>query len=261
VGILQHVVISGASSGLGSALAQAYSRAGNRLTLFGRDPERLAAVAEACRGQASAVVTVACDVTDSREMQARLAQADGERPVDILIANAGIGGREVLAPAYGESPQLARSILDINTLGVVNTVSPLLEAFAKRRRGHVVIISSVMAFQGLAEAPVYAASKAAVRTYGQGLRRLLAAHDIHVTVVCPGFIATPMSQSLPFEGPFMVSAEAAARRIVKGVARREREIVFPWQLKLLAGAAALLPHSIFDGILAAGRALSRPRSQ
>ena len=256
MGNLQHVVITGASSGLGSALAQIYARDGGHLTLFGRHAPRLAAVAQSCRAKGSVVASIICDVTDSLQMQQSLTAADSARPIDLLIANAGIGGRAVMAPASGEGAQLARSILEINTLGVVNTVAPLLERFTQRRHGHVVIVSSVMAYQGLAEAPIYAASKAAIRTYGQGLRRLLAPQNVDVTIVCPGFIATPMSHSLPFAGPFMVSAEAAARRIANGIARREREIVFPWQMRALATAANLLPAPVFDRILAAGKALT-----
>ena len=254
--VLRHVVITGASSGLGAALASYYAERGAALTLLGRDEARLARVAGSCRVAGGPVRSHVCDVTDAAGLLATLRSADDDRPIDIVVANAGIGGGAVLAPSTGETPALARSIIDVNTLGVVNTVSPLIERFLARRRGHIVIVSSVMAYQGLAEAPVYAASKAAARIYGQGLRRLLGEHGVTVTVACPGFVATPMSATLPFTGPFMVTAEEAARRIAAAVDRGRAETVFPWQMRALATAAQILPPRLVDRILAAGKAMT-----
>ena len=182
--------------------------------------------------------------------------ADERRPVDIVIANAGIGGRQVLAPRAGEPVELVRKIFDVNTFGVVNTLNPLLDRFIDRQSGHVVIVGSIAAHIGVAQAPAYSASKAAVRLYGESLRRLLMPHGVYVTNVSPGFVDTPMSNSLPFNRPFCLSPENAAKRIAQGILRRDREIIFPWQARLAVALSALVPTSLVDmAISAAARRL------
>ena len=249
---LPHVVITGASSGLGAALARQFARMGYALSLFGRDVTRLSAIAEACRETAGRVATFSHDVTDAAAMSGALSAIDSTTPIDILIANAGLGGNEVLAPPSGEPPDLARRIADVNLLGVINTVAPLTASLTARGRAHIVIIGSMAGVQGLAESPVYSASKAAVRTYGEGLRRLLAPRGVRVTVVVPGFITTPMSQSLRMRRPFEWTAERAATRIIRGIGRNEAEITFPWQLRAAGKVIGWLPRRLRDRALALG---------
>lgn len=256
--MVRHVVITGASSGLGAALARAYARDGAVLTLSGRHAARLEAVASECRDLGAEVATATCDVVDQDAMAGMLDAAERRQPVDIVIANAGIGGAAVLAPSIGEPGSLAREIVMVNTVGAINSVTPLLAAFVARQRGHVVLISSVAAFEGLAESPVYSASKAAVRTYGHGLRRRLHGSGVAVTVITAGFIATPMSASLPFSTPFIIDAEAAASLIQRAIERRARELVFPWQYRLTAALSTLLPASAVDALLRMGRAWIKP---
>jgi short-subunit dehydrogenase len=246
---LAHIAITGASSGLGAALARHYGKSGAHLLLFGRDSDRLARIAGVCRANGADVKTVACSVTDAPSMDAALRQAHADRPLDLLIANAGIGGAAVLAKGAGEDGALARMILDVNTVGVINTVTPLLEPFAAQRRGHIVIISSVAAFHGLAEAPAYCASKAAIRLYGEGLRRRLGPLGVDVTVVAPGFVETPMSASLPHATPFACTADRAAQLIARAIRRRRSEYVFPWQMKIVTALVNLLPPRLADGLM------------
>ena len=248
-----HVVITGASSGLGAALARQFAPMGYALSLFGRDVTRLAAIADACRTTAGPVEIFSHDVTDTAAMSTALSALDSRLPVDIVIANAGLGGGEALAPPAGEPLDLARRIADVNLFGVINTVACLTGSLTARGKGHIVIIGSMAGLHGLAESPVYSASKAAVRIYGEGLRRLLAPKGVRVTVVVPGFVATPMSQSLPFRGPFEWTADRAAARIVGGIERNEAEIVFPWQLHLLGRAIGWLPLRLRDRALSLGR--------
>lgn len=248
-----HVVITGASSGLGAALARQFARMGYALSLFGRDVARLSQIAEACRPTAGPVEIFSHDVTDAAAMSAALSTLDSRRPVDILIANAGIGGIHALAPPAGEPLDLARRIADVNLFGVINTVASLTGCMTRRGKGQIVIIGSMAGLQGHAESPVYSASKAAVHVYGEGLRRLLAPKGVRVTVVVPGFVSTPMSQSLPFRGPFEWTAERAAERIAAGIELNKAMIVFPWQLHLAGRAIGWLPRPLRDRALALGR--------
>lgn len=246
----QHVLITGASSGIGAALARAYARTGVRLSLTARDAARLEEVAAQCRAAGAEASWQAIDIVDSGSLSRWILDCDTREPVDMVIANAGLGGERVIARGAGESLSVAHDIIATNIQGVANTVIPLLSRFVARRKGHVVIMSSLAAFIGLPQAPLYSASKAAIRIYGQGLRRLLAPSRIDVTVVCPGFVDTPMSASVPGERPFLWDTERAARRIVTGLARREREIKFPWPLAVLTMIANLMPESLLDSTLA-----------
>lgn len=256
---LTHYLITGASSGLGSALAIYLAARHHPLTLLGRNSEVLRSVADDCRGLGAPVEELCCDVRDVKSMDQGLLGADDRLCVDVVIANAGIGGSAVLASAQGEAASLAREVMDVNLGGTINTVTPLMDRFVARGTGRFVVVSSMAAFEGLAEAPAYAASKAAVRIYGHGLRRLLAPHGVAVTVVTPGFVETPMSASLPFKNPFEWSAKRAAERIVAGIERDEAEIAFPWQLRLGVAVAGYLPVSIVDKMLVHARNRLEPR--
>ena len=245
----RHVAITGASSGVGAALARVLSSHRSVLLLIGRNETRLASVAAECTAAGATVQVAICDVTNQEALATCLLGADSRLPIDVVIANAGIGGEDAMAPACGESAAQARSIFETNTMGVIHTCAPLLDRMVRRRSGHLVIVSSIMAYRGLADAPVYAASKAAARVYGQGLSALLAPHGVKVLVACPGFVDTPMSRSLPFKKPFMVTAERAAERILSAVSSGRREIAFPWQLSLATRAANFFPARIVDPVL------------
>jgi short-subunit dehydrogenase len=245
-----HVAITGASSGLGAALAHAYSRPGMLLSLSGRNRERLGDVAARCEAAGAEVRTAICDVTDAEKMAAWLAGADDVRPLDIVYANAGVGGRIAVAPVDGETNEIAHRILATNTIGVINTATPVLPRFAARRSGHFVVISSLAGLLGLPHSPAYCASKAAARVYAEGLRRLMRRHGVRVTIVNAGYIDTPMSRSLPFPGTLTWSAERAAQAIRSAVERNKGEYTFPWPLWLGLATMRLLPNRLVDAILA-----------
>lgn len=249
-----HIVITGASSGIGAALARVYSGAGQRLSLIARDQRRLDAVAAASRASGAAVDTYVVDVTDASAVEQALMSCDQRQPVDLLIANAGIGGDASLAPDCGEPGSLARQILTTNTLGVVNTVTPLLPLLLGRRRGQIAIVSSLAGLVGLPACPAYSASKAAIIAYGAALRALAAPSGVRVSVICPGFVDTPMSASLPFRPPFQWPADRAALYIAHALARGRREILFPWPLALAVRLLGLLPAALVDRILMLARA-------
>ena len=178
----QHVLITGASSGIGAALARRLAAPGRRLTLLGRDPTRLAAVAE---GLAGMLETVSADVCDQTAMAEVIEAAFATAPVDLLIANAGISGGD------------PRTLMAVNVQGILNTVEPALPSLRAQGHGQLAVMSSLAGFRGLPNAPAYCASKAAVRVYGEGLRARLRPHGIKVSVICPGFVATPLELVTP----------------------------------------------------------------
>ena len=249
----EHVVITGASSGIGAALARVYSAPGRRLSLIARDQARLDAAAHEGRRRGADVDIHIADVTDATAIEHVLLTCDLQQSVDLLVANAGIGGRASLAPDCGESGHIAREILATNTLGVINTVTPLLPRFAARRRGQIAIMSSLAGLLGLPACPAYSASKAAIRAYGAALRGLVAPSGVRVSVVCPGFVDTPMSASLPFRPPFLWTADRAALYVARALARGRREILFPWPLAIAVRTLGILPVALADRILMLAR--------
>lgn len=246
----RHVTITGASSGLGAALARHYAAPGTMLSLSGRHRERLDAVAEACREAGATVDAAIVDVTDSQAMVDWLTARDEAHPMDLVVANAGIGGTGALAAPHGEELEAARRIVEVNLLGVFHTVAPLAPRLTARGRGHFVIVSSMASLIALPQSPAYCASKAAVTSYGEAMRRLLGPAGVKVTVVHPGFVDTPMSASLPYDRPLLWTAERAAERIARGVERGRVEIAFPRRFRLALQLTRILPARWVDAVLA-----------
>ncbi len=243
----QAILITGASSGIGEALARLYAGRGRFLALTGRDRARLDAVAEACRAMGSEVDAAAVDVADRDAMRRWTEAADRRRPLDLVIANAGIsagtGGR-------GESEAQCRDIFAVNLAGVLNTVWPAIDAMRGRRRGQIAIVSSIAAFRGISGTPAYSASKAAVKAYGEALRGWLGKDGIRVSVVCPGFVRSRMTATNKFPMPMIMDADKAARIIAKGLARDKARIAFPWPMYALAWLLGALPPAWTDPIVA-----------
>ena len=239
------VVITGASSGLGASLAALYAAPGVALGLTGRSPERLAAIAERCAAAGAAVRSEALDVADASAMSDWLAGFDRDHPVDLIVANAGIsaGPRD---DEPGESAAMSLGQIGVNLLGAVHTVAPLLPAMCARRRGRVVVIASVAGLRGLPYSPGYCASKAGVRAYGEALRPRLSRHGVGVTVVCPGFFASRMTDRWQGPTPFMASGEAAARRVKRGIDRGRGRVYFPWPLVFGMRFCDIAPAPIGD---------------
>jgi short-subunit dehydrogenase len=241
----RHVLITGASSGLGAALACAYAAPGRTLTLIGRDPVRLAAVADDCRGSSATVLTVLADVADPSAMERAVGDAEAARPLDLVIANAGISGGD-----GSDATLRAQQILRVNVEGVVNTVEPALPTMIKRGRGQLALMSSLAGFRGMPSAPAYCASKAAVRVYGEALRARLRAHGVRVAILCPGFVETPLTARNPFPMPLIMPAGRAAARIKLGLDAGRTMIAFPRRYRLALGLLGLLPARLTDPWLA-----------
>jgi short-subunit dehydrogenase len=234
------ILITGASSGIGHSLAMVYSRPGATLALSGRDRARLDAVAEACRGRGATVVADLVDLCDRVAMRAWTESADDRAPLDVAIANAGIAaGLEEDVSDFATT----RRILEVNIMGTLNTLEPVLDRMRARRSGHVVLMGSFAAFRGIPGSQGYSASKAALKALAEGLRPQLADCGIGISLVMPGFVRTPMNEGRGFPTPLRIEAERAALIIQRGVARGRFRIDFPqallWGSRLLALAPPL----------------------
>jgi short-subunit dehydrogenase len=240
------ILITGASSGLGAALARHYAAAGMRLVLTGRNASRLAAIADTCRNAGADAEAAAVDVVDREAMAALIAAADRAMPLDLVIANAGVSAGTLGGP---ESADQVRRIIAVNVDGVVNTVQPAIEAMRPRRRGQIAIMSSLAAWRGFPGAPAYCGSKAAVKIWGEALRGNLHPDGIGVSVICPGYVETAMTASNDFWMPMLMSAEKAARIIARGLARNRARIAFPWPLYAAVALIGLLPPALIDPLM------------
>lgn len=241
----RRILITGASSGIGEALAHAYAGPGVFLALVGRDAARLGGVGEACGARGAAVALHAGDVTDAAALARWILDLDREHPLDLAIANAGMSAG---TGGGHEAPEQTRRLVAVNVDGVVNTIAPLIAPMIRRRRGQIALMSSLAAFRGFPGAPTYCATKAWVRIWGEALRAELVPEGVEVSVICPGFVDTRMTQANRFHMPLLMSAERAAAIIVRGLARNRGLIAFPWRmyagLRLFTALPALLTGAL-----------------
>lgn len=240
------IVITGASSGIGRALALELAAPGITLGLLGRQESRLNKVAALCRAMGAITETGQIDVADSAGLIIWFKNFDEDHQIDWVLANAGvtesIGFDNSLEPL-----SKANELLASNLNGVLNTVYAVLPLLRERGKGQLGLMSSLAAWRGMAITPVYSASKAGVKAYGEALRDLLAPEGVGVSVICPGFVDTPMSNCFPGHRPAMISAELAATKIVAGMSANKAYVGFPVSFMLGLRLLNLLPFD-FGGI-------------
>jgi short-subunit dehydrogenase len=235
------IVLTGASSGIGEALALDYAGPGVALALTGRDAERLETVAAGCRAKGATVVAETIDVTDRERLLPWLTAFDQAHPVDLVLANAGISIDKDNSSLDDFS--IIRKTLDVNINGVLNTVEPLLGPMIARKRGQIGIVSSLAGFIGLPYSASYNASKAAVRVWGESIRYVLKKDGIGVSVICPGFVVSRITADAPFPMPFMMTASRASSIIRRGLAANKPRIAFPIGTKAGVWLGSVLPGS------------------
>lgn len=247
------VVITGASSGIGSALAHAYAARGATLGLIARREQALIRLAGSL---ATPVRTYALDVRDAPGLRAAGSDFIARYGCpDIVIANAGVS-----AGTYTECPEdheVFREVMDVNVGGLVSTFQPFIAPMRSAGCGTLVGIASVAGYRGLPGAEAYCASKAGAIAYLESLRVRLRPDGIAVVTVCPGYVDTPMTEGNPYPMPFMLSAPAAARKIIAIVDRRASYTVIPWPMAIVARLLRLVPNRLFDAALA--QAPHKPR--
>lgn len=224
-------------------MALHYAASGRVLGLLGRDDARLEAVAAECRRRGADVHLGAIDIRRREDVMAWIEAFDRSAPVELLVASAGVMHG---TPPDGEIElsDAAHELIETNVLGVLNSVQPLLPVMMARRSGRIAIISSIAGFVPLPDAPSYAASKSAVMNYGLSLRAVLAPYGVGVSVICPGYVDTPMMHRELGAKPSVMRAEKAAALIARRVARNHALIVFPFFFGWITRLSGLLPDRI-----------------
>ncbi|HEY8353486.1 MAG TPA: SDR family oxidoreductase [Methylophilaceae bacterium] len=237
--------ITGASSGIGAALARHYAAQGASLGLVARRGELLQELAESLD---TPVATYVADVRDADAMAAAAHDFMQRFGVpDIIIANAGVS-RGTLTEIRADTAAF-KAIMDINVLGLLHTFQPFIASMRQRGNGSLVGIASIAGIRGLPGAGAYSASKAAAISYLESLRVEMRPYGIHVTTIAPGYIRTPMTDVNTYAMPFLMDADAAAARMVKAIDARRRFFVVPWQMGWLARLMRLIPPFLWDWVM------------
>jgi len=249
------VFLTGASSGIGEALARHYAARGAKLGLVARRADLLESLRESLPPGAE---TYTADVRDLAALKAAAADFVAKHGVpDLVIANAGVSHGTLTE--YADDIDVFRQIMDINVIGMVNTFHPFVAAMRAAGRGTLAGVASVAGYRGLPGAGAYSASKAAAIRYLESLRVEMRGTGVRVATVCPGYIATSMTERNPYPMPFIISADEFARRFALAIDGGKNYTVIPWQMGLIAKLLTVLPNALFDAAFAkAGR---KPRKQ
>jgi short-subunit dehydrogenase len=242
-----HVLITGASSGIGRALALEFALQGHPVGLVARRAEALETLAEEVRSAGGQAAVAAADVGSETALNAAVASLETALgPVEILVANAGIS-RKVTASRLNLA-DLAL-VMDVNYLGAVRAVAAVLPGMLERGRGQLVVVSSVAAFRGLPGSGAYSASKAAISNFWEALRGEVREAGIACTTIHPGYIDTPLTRKNKYPMPFLVDVNVAARKMVRGILARKRQVNLPWKMIALMTLVRHLPDWIYDRIM------------
>jgi len=240
------VMITGASSGIGRGLAVELARHGATIGLVARRAEVLEEVIREIQSAGGNAVALPGDVQDAASM---LSAADklsvDVGPIDILIANAGIGPTRDAAKI--DAAEIA-NVINVNVIGAANSAAAVVPAMVKRGSGQLVIISSLAAYRGLPKSAAYCASKAAVSAFFESLRLDLGPKGIDVTIIHPGFIKTPLTAGRDAQMPFLMELDAAVRKMAWAIEKRRKRYSFPWQLATIVRAGMIMPIWMYDQI-------------
>ncbi len=248
------VFLTGASSGIGEALALEIAKRGATLGLLARRGDLLKSLAEKCSHNGGRASYYAVDVTDAEAVSeaAKILHKEFGK-IDILIANAGIGGNN--EQTRNLQPEAVAKVINTNLMGAVNAMAAVLPMMSEQKSGHLVAVSSLAAYRGLPKSAAYCASKAAMTAFFESVRLDVRQKGIDVTIIHPGFIKTPLTSGRENKMPFLMELDEAMPLFLRAIEKRRKFAAFPWQLAAIARAGKFLPAWLYDTI--AGRAAYR----
>lgn len=231
--------VTGASSGIGRELALKLAGRGVKVAITARSAEKLAELEKLNAN----IFAVPADVTDQAAMETAAASVREKfGHIDLAVFNAGVWKK---MPAKQFKAEEARHTMNVNFMGVANGVAAVLPDMIARRSGHIGLVSSVAGYVGLPFATTYGPSKAALNNFAESLQHDLYDVNVKVSVICPGYIDTPMTKVNDFPMPYLMPVEEGAERILTGLAKGKFEIAFPWQVEKLLKLARHLPHRLW----------------
>lgn len=231
--------ITGASSGIGKALAERLLRDGYRVAVSARSADALAEIASSHPGK---IGVYPLDVTDPAAVKQVFAAVESEMgPVDLAVFAAGSYTRDY---AQDFDSARTRQMFELNVLGTASCLETVMPAMTARRSGHIAVVASVSGYVGLPGAATYGATKAALNVMCEALYPELERSGVKITIINPGFVDTPLTKKNDFPMPFLVSSEEAADTIAKGLAKGKFEVIFPWKMAVAIRLLHALPHSL-----------------
>lgn len=242
----KNILITGASSGIGKGLAIYYAQNGAaNIFICGRNKERTLETEKLCKKFCKNVFSEILDVTNKEDTKKWIEKSNKKAPLDIVIANAGIG-------TCDDSPEATYETFDVNINGVLHTVLPTIEQYRKdnTKAKSIAIISSIAGYHGLSTCPDYSATKACVKAWGEALRVKLKPENIQINIVCPGFVKSRITDQNTCAMPGIIDIDEAAMKIAKGIEKNKPIIAFPWYLRLSTWFLSTLPNCISDYIYA-----------
>ena len=239
-------MITGASSGIGRGLAVELARRGAKVGLVAWRADVLLEVISEIESVGSKALALPADVQDASSMAAAAEKLRSEfGPIDILIANAGIGPTRDAAEINAEE---IAGVINVNVIGASNSVAAVIPAMVARGSGQLVVISSLAAYRGLPKSAAYCASKAAVSAFFESLRLDLVPRGIDVTIIHPGFIKTPLTTGRDARMPFLMELDDAVKKMVRAIEKRRKRYSFPWQLATIVRIGLIMPFWMYDQV-------------
>jgi short-subunit dehydrogenase len=239
-------MITGASSGIGRGLARGLAQQGAKIGLVARRADLLQEVLQEIASLGGKAIALPVDVRDAVAVRAAADRLRAEvGPIDVLIANAGVGATTDGAALRADE---VAKVIDVNVIGAANSVAAVVPEMVAQGRGQLVAISSLAAYRGLPKSAAYCASKAALSAFFESLRLDLQPRGIDVTIIHPGFIKTPLTAGRHAQMPFLMELDTAVKKILRAIDKRRQSYAFPWQLATIVRAGMIMPNFMYDWI-------------